>query len=537
VDNNFSSPSTTSIKPTAPETIEHESQVFADVLWNTKTMINVLRPAGSGGMRMWKNNHMPASGSSWTRIFLLLAPLVMATTILLNSRYYALISYMHLEKEGLYPRGEFGSRSMRTPSGGGEEGVHEPSIAKVDDEARPLLTRKTNQSKNIAAASPKFFTWTRNNFTFTDFPVAGVNLASFGLAKAQAVLPSQLLRNPSTASKPFELFEDFNLADQLLGNETWKDLVALRRVAQRRSLSFYVDKVARKRWLPTVGVPSPKAHLLMYASEVTQTGQLKEEEKVILKHLPPESDYAAKPTHLSCSGGVWLTKYDASSGTTLISHGTKPFQLEAGFKLRRIAESLAKDLHESPQCGRQLESWALENVKPGVMIEERFTNIDGSDDSGGMEFKVVTIWGRVWLAQWRPGTSKVRAFLRRDGSTLQWDEEQSHDLPDWINWPRIVDLAEQLGRNKDMFRTDIFVGVPAGALRSDATQQERLNAVQYVVSECEVHPTPLKGCDEIFAEAGRLWLAGYRIGNYKIVPNTEVPSEFLESGMIAVRDQ
>jgi hypothetical protein len=120
---------------------------------------------------------------------------------------------------------------------------------------------------------------------------------------------------------------------------------------------------------------------------------------------------------------------------------------------------------------------------------------------------------------------------------LQWDEEQSHDLPDWINWPRIVDLAEQLGRNKDMFRTDIFVGVPAGALRSDATQQERLNAVQYVVSECEVHPTPLKGCDEIFAEAGRLWLAGYRIGNYKIVPNTEVPSEFLESGMIAVRDQ
>lgn len=368
------------------------------------------------------------------------------------------------------------------------------------------------------------FTWTRNNYTFANFNVesdTGTFMKLFRRAR----------------NKPFELFDDFDLSSKIIGNETWKDMLVLRRDLQRPSLSFYVDKVARKRWLPKVGLPSPKAFMVNYGTELTKRGKIEEEQMMILKHLPENSDFAAKPTHLSCSGGVWLTKYDADTNTTLISHGTKPFKKKKGFQLQDIADSLAKDLHEGPRCGSQIESWALENVKPGVMVEERFINVDGDDDSGCMEFKAITIWGRVWLVHWRPGISKVRAFLRRDGSTLQWDENQSHPLPDWVDWQRIIGMAEQLGAHKDMFRTDIYVGVPVGSLPKNTTRQERLDAVQYVLSETAVHPTPLKGSDEIFEEAGRLWLGGYMIGNFKIISNTEVPSEFLASGMLASRGE
>ena len=95
-----------------------------------------------------------------------------------------------------------------------------------------------------------------------------------------------------------------------------------------------------------------------------------------------------------------------------------------------------------------------------------------------------------------------------------------------------------MGQHKDMFRTDIFVGrsVPNhGNSYNDDTA-----AIRYVISETEVHPTPLRGFETVFEEAGRLWLAGYyllsrnRSGGtgsgsssndlvLSVVPNTEVP--------------
>ena len=366
---------------------------------------------------------------------------------------------------------------------------------------------------------------------FRNFEVAGVNLGSFGLE-------DRTTSKADASAAPFLLFDDFDLSDQITGNETWQDLVRYRRDAQRRSLCFFVDKVARKRWLKTVGIPSPKTFLLKYASELTDTAQLHDEHVAITNTIPSGVDFAAKPTHLSCAGGVWLTKKFTSvsdENTTWVSHGTKKFEKVEKFNVDEVAASLARDLHEGPRCGSQRESWALENVKPGVLIEERFTSIDGDDDAGGMEFKVVTIWGRVWLAQWRPGTSRVRAFLHRNGTALDWEEAEP--LPDWVDWPRIVSLAERLGEHKDMFRTDIFVGVPAGSLPVGATREEKLARVRYVVSETEIHPTPIKGTDEVFKEAGRLWLAGYKMGNYRVVPDAEVPSEFLENGSFAVQAQ
>jgi hypothetical protein len=60
-----------------------------------------------------------------------------------------------------------------------------------------------------------------------------------------------------------------------------------------------------------------------------------------------------------------------------------------------------------------------------------------------------------------------------------------------------------------MFRTDIFVGVTASSSAAAATKP----IIRYVVSETEIHPTPLRGYEIIFNEAGRLWLAGYYYNN------------------------
>jgi len=403
------------------------------------------------------------------------------------------------------------------------------------------ITLDSNNKKRDGEAAPrrmmlltKISVVPKQDFRFSEFEVAGVNLASYD-GRLEETKPAKR----TTKAEPFELFDDFDLSDMIVGNETWKDLVRYRRDVKRQSLCFYVDKVARKRWLPSVGIPGPKTFLLKYASELTESGRIEDEQKTILDQLPRNRDYAAKPTHLSCSGGVWLTKTTGGPNkntTMFITHGTKPFQAaDNNFELKQIADSLAQDLHEGPRCGKVQESWALENVKPGVMIEERFTTVEGDDDAGGMEFKVITIFGRVWLAQWRPGVSTVRAFIYRNGTTLDWEEESSEPLPDWVDWPRIVAMAEQLGAHKDMFRTDIFVGVPAGSVPAGASKEERLAAVQYVVSETEIHPTPLKDTDEIFKEAGRLWLAGYKIGNYRVVPDTEVPPEFVETGSLSVQ--
>ena len=102
-----------------------------------------------------------------------------------------------------------------------------------------------------------------------------------------------------------------------------------------------------------------------------------------------------------------------------------------------------------------MESLALQNVKPGIVVEERFTSWDGSGNCGGIEFKVFTIWGKMWLAVQRPGMDGAVAILHRNGTNLKW-EGKSNPLPKGIDWPNIVEIAEKLGAHKDMFRTDIL---------------------------------------------------------------------------------
>lgn len=288
---------------------------------------------------------------------------------------------------------------------------------KADDETKALTTRDEKDISN-AAASSGLLTWARNNFTFSDFYVAGANLAWFGIVETQIKATSRFAQNSST-SKPFELFEDFDLSGQFVATKSGKPWWRSAGLLNNRAFRFTSTRLHANDGCPLcVCLAHSLPSNVCFGNH--SDGNPKRGREYYTSIPSFGRDFVAKPTHLSCSGGVWLTKHNVISDTTLISHGTKPFQSEKGFKLRKIAESLAKELHVGPQCGRQFESWALENVNPGVMIEESFTNIDaGDDDRGGMVFKVVTIWGWVWLVQWRPGTSKFRAFLRGDGSTLR----------------------------------------------------------------------------------------------------------------------
>jgi hypothetical protein len=97
-------------------------------------------------------------------------------------------------------------------------------------------------------------------------------------------------------------------------------------------------------------------------------------------------------------------------------------------------------------------------------------------------------------------------------------------------------MAEELGAHKDMFRLDVFVGVPTSVkslLHNGATEEERLEHLEIAISESEIFPTTPFNDFDLTEEAARLWIAGYKIGNYRVVPNTEVPDEFKQTGKLS----
>ena len=88
-----------------------------------------------------------------------------------------------------------------------------------------------------------------------------------------------------------------------------------------------------------------------------------------------------------------------------------------------------------------------------------------------------------------------------------------------------MEIAEHLGANKDMFRTDIFVGRPSSA--------DPDSPLQIGVSESEIFPTTVFISDRLSAEAARLWVAGYVLGIYEVIHNYEVPEEFAAHGKLS----
>ena len=312
------------------------------------------------------------------------------------------------------------------------------------------------------------------------FVVAGIDLNQYHYNKETNITTNVQV---TTEAPPFELFQDFDISSQLKGDESWETLVyVIRRRMQAPALSFFVDKVAMKRWLPSIGIKTPKSLVLKYKSELTNSGSEMEEKDVIRKLLPLDgTDYCAKPTHTSYSDGVWLVKNeikaDKDSITQYVSTAGHGFEKEPRNNVREtVAASLAKSIHEP---ARSFESWGLKNVKPGIVVEERYTSFD-RDDRPAVEFKVFCIWGRVFVSTFKQGSQTFGAFWR-NGSRVKMIKKhpwENDERPSWVDWNGVIELAEKLATNKDMIRVDIYVGRPAqqtGLSREEAS---------IVLSEC-----------------------------------------------------
>jgi hypothetical protein len=209
---------------------------------------------------------------------------------------------------------------------------------------------------------------------------------------------------------------------------------------------------------------------------------------------------------------------------------------EEPFDDDEVAASLASYLGR--QTPRENASWTVKNVQGGYVVEELWTAHD-NDDLPPNEFCLFTIWGRLWVGVWwhlKGHYRYINGYIHRDGTfALQFGDDEEEELPDWLDWSGLVKLAEELGAHKDMFRLDVFVGVPSSAkslMLDGSTMEERLEHVEMAISESEIYPsTPFP--DELSEEAARLFIAGYKIGNFHVVPNTEVPDEFKRTGKLS----
>lgn len=348
----------------------------------------------------------------------------------------------------------------------------------------------------------------------------------------------------------FTLFEDFNIertALQLSIDDPflYNKLSAMRRVMTRPGMSFYLNKIRFKTYLQAEGVDIPTVYYMDQFKDTSELWMnrwlpLEHHEEVvdcyakrILENIETRSDYVAKVSHLSYGDGVMVIK---DFDTNLLARG---YALANGadpsMPAKKVAKTLAKILHYPPTYQTD-ESWALYKVPPGLVVEERLTvpNVAGydADDAPAMEFKTFTIWGKAFITIWcqagqvhgmvfRNGTARVTtAGQHANGTGYILTSTEETALPEWLDWPRIVATSERLGAHKDMFRTDMFVGVPAGGTRA-------LDQLKYVVSEVEIHST--YGLGNLEQATGRLWLQGYLDHNYAVVPNHEHTSSNLHA--------
>eukprot|EP00536_Pseudo-nitzschia_multiseries_P014406 jgi/Psemu1/38550/gm1.38550_g len=345
------------------------------------------------------------------------------------------------------------------------------------------------------------------HYILSDFVVGGVNLAEY-----EMVHP------------PFELYEDFDIGSYVMDAPerlSWKQLLKIRNGLERPTLSWYVDKVARKRWFNEQGVhPQPTTYFAKYKDELSETGRKEDETETILENLPTQIGFCAKPTHMSMTMGNWLVDIPPSRHGTVedrnLKYTNRAQRLSSNgqYDPRVCADSLAEGLLRE---ATEIESWALKNVRPGIVIEQLYSH--GNDrDLPPHEFCMFVVWGKVYVGQWNmvDDDRYMGGFFYRDGRAAPGCPMD--ELDDWIPWSELVEIAENLSQHKDMFRVDMFVGVPK---YSDVN-----STLKIAVSESEIHPTSMFCNPFIAEEMARLWVAGYKIGNYRVIPNDEVPEDY-----------
>ncbi|KAG7357852.1 hypothetical protein IV203_014439 [Nitzschia inconspicua] len=389
------------------------------------------------------------------------------------------------------------------------------------DHRRPVCSPDDTSNNEQRCLNP-------SDFVLNEFFVAGINLARYNNNRHAVPAPKYRHFNEYRLhTRPFLLYHDFDIGDKIQGNETWMDLILIRRHLQRPSISFYSDKVARKRWLKERGYPQPFLFYSEYRDLLTPkrlNASQEELAQAILPRIPTTHGFCAKPNHMSMTMGNWLVDID-------------PYQKDRPVKFSRTAKQLRDDqVFDSRECADSLahgllreaatiESFALKNIRPGFVVEELISNHEDRS-LPPHEFCIFVVWGRVYIAQWNSVEVTNRyldGFIYRDGSIVPGCDFKG-TLPEWVPWNEMVMMAESLATGKDMFRVDFLVGVPRYSPPGTAPRA--------VLSECAFH-TNTQWCNSFMAEElVRLWIAGYKIGNYHVVENPEIPPDFLSKAQL-----
>ena len=277
--------------------------------------------------------------------------------------------------------------------------------------------------------------YTRTKYTLDSFRVGknGINLARFGLEDAMnnddLFVADNVQVKPETDGTSssnntnhkqrviltdfFKLYQDFALnAAELPDHDlSWKRLIESRNEKlmadkdQARSLIFYHDKIAQKRWMTAHNIPTPKTFKTLYQNEFGMVH--KQHEKTYLQHaLPKAMNFVAKPNPSALNShenAVSLVRFTGERHDMTIGlHGTKIHQ---HYRDLLAAHHLYETLYKS-HANTRSSSWAHRHVEKGILFEERIVSPDDLDETlPPMEFHVYVIWGRVYVASWHHGTS------------------------------------------------------------------------------------------------------------------------------------
>jgi hypothetical protein len=117
---------------------------------------------------------------------------------------------------------------------------------------------------------------------------------------------------------------------------------------------------------------------------------------------------------------------------------------------------------------------------------------------------------------------KHSGYVHRNG-TVHLDVGYNIKIPRWSQWPKIVEMAEDLGAHKDFYQVDFEVGSTAATSRllEKATRLQQIEDNRVIVSDVNFSPSYLPFEESMLDEIGRLWLAGYQMRIYKAIPNDE----------------
>ncbi|KAL7551284.1 hypothetical protein ACHAWF_016772, partial [Thalassiosira exigua] len=232
--------------------------------------------------------------------------------------------------------------------------------------------------------------------------------------------------------------------------------------------------VARKRWLHEQRYPQPKYYYLKYKAEISDTGRKEDEAAEILKHLPKDHGFCAKPSHRYETMGNWLVDLNPEA---VDGDG------EDDAKFTRVAKQLTSNQEFDPsECADSL----AEELRQGFPKVPCSTSGSGTSSLRREVLQRVLLRGREARPRLPlPAThARLGPLGRAGGASRDAGRQQGHDPDRHVR------------------------GVPI------RYQDEEDDKVRIAVSEAEINPQNIFCNPFVADEMARLWIAGYKSGNY-----------------------